>query len=83
EFHDLGYNYHEEYHNYSLLWDESCYSVYLDGYLICRTSYFYGTSSVPEDVRLTINPRFNPDFDHDDTREMFVDYVRIWQKAEN
>ncbi|MBO4797973.1 MAG: glycoside hydrolase family 16 protein, partial [Candidatus Methanomethylophilaceae archaeon] len=80
---DTGKNYHDEYHTYSLLWDEEAYSVFVDGVLIAHTDYYYGTARVPEEVRLTLCPRNSSNYEKDDTREMCVDYVRIWQKPDS
>ena len=78
----LGNNYVEEYHVYSLLWTEDFYGFYLDGVLLNHTSFGYGTSPAAEEVILSMEVpnEFASTLKHDLVREMFVDYLRIWQK---
>ena len=64
--------------------DENRHSrAHVDGVLIAHTDYYYGTARVPEEVRLTLCPRNGSNYEKDDTREMCVDYVRIWQKPDS
>ncbi|MBO4229226.1 MAG: glycoside hydrolase family 16 protein [Clostridia bacterium] len=79
----IGNNYLEEYHTYSLLWDEDAYTVYLDGMVIAHSSFLAGTATVGEQVLLSLLccsiDETKPET-RDVVREMKVDYVRIWQK---
>ena len=78
----LGNDYSEEFHVFSLLWDEECYSFYIDGQLFSRNSHVLGTSTVKEQVILSLEIYKSISQNYDYHREMYVDYLKIWQKPE-
>ena len=80
EIFDLGNNYVDDYHVYSLFWTEEYYEYYLDGVLLNHTSFGYGTSSSEEIVILSLEVPRNFSIGQDVVRKMYVDYLRIWQK---
>lgn len=77
-----------EYHTYSLLWDEDWYTFYVDGIPVGRSNYGNGTSSSLEQLILSVEIGVSmPKPDDEDfeeltqkTNEYYVDYIRIWQK---
>lgn len=77
-----------EYHTYSLLWDEDWYTFYVDGIPVGRSNYGNGTSSSLEQLILSVEIGVSmPNPDDEDfeeltqkTNEYYVDYIRIWQK---
>ena len=75
----LGNAYDEEFHTYALLWDETYYRIYLDGILVQCTDHKAGTSAVEEEVVLELVPGSTVPLDLSETREMVVDYLKIWQ----
>ena len=80
EVHHLYDDYAEAFHTYALLWDEEVYEFYVDGILIQRTSFGYGTSHVDEQLILSLELSDGFDIDQTEKRIMEVDYVKIWQK---
>ncbi|MBQ4290584.1 MAG: glycoside hydrolase family 16 protein, partial [Clostridia bacterium] len=80
EVHNLGIDYSEDFHTYALLWDESYYRVYVDDILIACTHFGYGTSHVPEEVRLSLEVPKGFNVPEDTFREMTVESIEIWQK---
>ena len=76
---NLGNRYDEEFHTFALLWDEDFYRIYLDGVLMHCTDHKAGTSNVEEFVDFELVVGSVP-ADRSETREMVVDYLRIWQK---
>ena len=80
EIFDLGNNYVDDYHIYSLYWNEDYYEFYLDGILLNHTSFGYGTSTVEEIVILSLEVPRDFSIKQDVIRKMYVDYLRIWQK---
>ena len=79
EVFDLNNNYAEDFHTYGLLWNESFYEFFVDGLLIEHTDYGYGTSTIPEEVILSLEIPEVVNMERTDTRVMAVDYLRIWQ----
>ena len=77
EVHNMGNNYPEEYHVYSLLWDENYYQFFVDGILIGYSDFSSGTSGIPEHAILSLIAKGDK---HTQEMEMRTDYVRIWQK---
>ncbi|MBO4229299.1 MAG: glycoside hydrolase family 16 protein [Clostridia bacterium] len=77
EVHNMGFNYPEEYHVYSVLWDENYYQIFVDGILIAYSDFYSGTSSIPEHIILSLIAKGDK---HTQEMEMRTDYVRIWQK---
>ncbi|MBQ4290491.1 MAG: glycoside hydrolase family 16 protein, partial [Clostridia bacterium] len=75
-----GNNYGEEYHSFELLWDEEYYRYYLDGQLTYISKFGYGTSSVEEQVILSIELPPQISIRQDTVRKMTVESVEIWQK---
>ena len=76
EVHNIGFEYPEEYHVYSLLWEEDYYQLFVDGILIAYSNYSSGTSTMAEQLILSL-------IKHDPKgteQEMRTQYVRIWQK---
>lgn len=77
-----------EYHTYSLLWDEDWYTFYVDDIPVGRTSFGDGTSVVDEQVIISMEIGSNmpkpedEDFDEykDKATEYTIDYLRIYQK---
>lgn len=77
-----------EYHTYSLLWDEDWYTFYVDGIPVGRTNYGDGTSQVPEEIILSVELGYGMPVPGDEgfeeltqrTNEFLVDYVRVYQK---
>ena len=84
EIYGIGNRYDEEYHTYSVLWDESYYRFYLDGTLIAQTDFANGTSSVEEQVLLSLEPcgSYAKEVLERGITEMATDWIRIWQKKE-
>ncbi|MBO4229706.1 MAG: hypothetical protein J5938_05100 [Clostridia bacterium] len=70
------------YHTFSLIWDESYYRFYLDVTLIAQTDFANGTSSVEEQVLLSLEPcgSYAKEVLERGITEMATDRIRIWQK---
>ncbi|MBQ4290681.1 MAG: glycoside hydrolase family 16 protein [Clostridia bacterium] len=73
-------NYQEDFHTYALLWDETYYTLLLDGEMVGRTTYAYGTSTVEEQVILSLELNDEITLDPGETLEMTVESLRIWQQ---
>ncbi len=70
----------DDFHVYGLEWDEDFYSFYIDGVLLWRTDFATGTSSVPEEIILSMCMAKSLGEETTFTADMTVDYLRIWQK---
>ena len=71
---------YEDYHKIALLWDEDKYMFFFDGLLVNCTDFAYGTSGVEEEVIFSLGIAEETELTEDTVREMFVDYIQIWQK---
>ncbi|MBO4798597.1 MAG: family 16 glycosylhydrolase [Candidatus Methanomethylophilaceae archaeon] len=77
----LRCDYTEDFHTFALLWDEDYYEFYVDGLMVQRTNFGYGTSTVEEEVILSLELTEQFRIDHDIVRVMEVDSMRVWQKT--
>ena len=75
----MGNDYANEFHTYAMLWDGDYYRTYVDGILISHSAFAYGTSTVPEEIILSLELADGISYSHDIRRVMKVDYLRIWQ----
>ena len=71
---------YEDYHKIALLWDEDYYMFFVDGLMVNVTDFAYGTSGVEEEVIFSLGIAEETELTEDTVREMFVDYIQIWQK---
>ncbi len=70
----------DDFRVYGLEWDENYYSFYIDGVLLWRTDFATGTSSIPEEIILTMCMASTLGDETTFAADMAVDYLRIWQK---
>ena len=76
----LRCDYTEDFHTFALLWDEDWYEFYVDGLMVQRTDFGYGTSPVEEEVILSLELNENFLIEPGIVRVMEVDRMRVWQK---
>ncbi|MBO4229809.1 MAG: family 16 glycosylhydrolase [Clostridia bacterium] len=76
----MGNDYSQEFHTYSIIWDEAYYQIYIDGILVCYTNVICGTSSVEQEVILSLEDPSDIPLEPGTVRQMMVDSLRIWQK---
>ena len=68
-----------EYTTFGLLWTEDEYIFYVNGVETGRSSFAAGTSSVPEDVIISLCAPQSITLSKDITARFLVDYVKIYQ----
>lgn len=73
------YDAYDEFHTYSLLWDEENYTFFIDGKKLSVTDWADGVSSVPEEVIVSLELSGDEPKNKEITSEFTVDYVKIWQ----
>lgn len=75
----------DEFHTYSLLWDEDNYTFFIDGKVQAVTDWADGVSTAPAEVRLSLEQgaaKYAPE-DKTTNSEFTVDYVRVYQPADD
>lgn len=75
-------NLRTEYHTFGLLWTESEYVFYIDGYESARSSFGSGVSAVPESVLVSLEPPDEISLDKSTKTHFYVDYVKIYTRSE-
>ena len=72
-------NLRTEYHTFGLMWTESEYIFYIDGYETARTAFGSGVSTVAESVLVSLEPPNEINLDKSVRTEFIVDYVKIYK----
>lgn len=71
------------YHTYALEWTKEIYRFFVDGICILETTWGDGVSEVDNEVCVSICDPVTAPEDKSLTGEMWIDYVKIWQKEED
>ena len=73
---------HSEYTTLGMMWTENEYIFYVNGVETGRTAFAAGTSSVPEEVIISLCAPDTIELDKETTTRFLVDYVKIYQLRE-
>ena len=70
---------HDNYTTFGLMWTDTEYIFYVNGEEIGRSSFSRGTSSVPEEIIVSLNIPNEINLDKREATKFIIDYVKVYQ----